>query len=349
MENEIVSFMIIGAFIAVSSNAVSNTLSHKPFWQGAGQAAIIGAASGAISFGIGTFAKNAIGNVYLRAAFQAGAHGTWGGVSTYIQGGNFIHGFTSGVVSSSLSSLGGEVLKIGPTGMIVVGGISGGLGAELTGGNFWQGFSQGLIVSALNHAAHSAANSEQGGDPPSNMAQIAAEAEAMRSRWDALLSGGILALDTGNNGMGGMGAGMGQVGGSLRFTNGAYNGSKFSLRHYASGWNGGSVARITTYNLKAYGSILGKYSALGTGILGAYNIGTGFYKDGYSFGYNTQLATAQTVGGIAGAYAFGKLGALGGAYFGPWGSLIGGIGGAAYGGIQGTSTSTDIFNFFKSK
>lgn len=163
--NEIVSAMIIGAFIAVGSNAVSNTLSHKPFWQGAGQAALIGAASGAISFGVGTFAEK-IGNVYLRAAFQAGAHGTWGGVSTYIQGGNFIHGFTSGALSSSLSSLGKEVLKLGPTGMIAVGGISGGLGAELTGGNFWQGFSQGLIVSALNHAIdHATQGSSQGDDP----------------------------------------------------------------------------------------------------------------------------------------------------------------------------------------
>jgi len=155
--NEIVSAMIIGAFIAVGSNAVSNTISHKPFWQGAGQSAIIGAFSGAISFGVGTFAEK-IGNVYLRAAFQAGAHGTWGGVSTYIQGGNFIHGFTSGALSSSLSSLGKKVLKLGPTGMIAVGGISGGLGAELTGGNFWQGFSQGLIVSALNHAINHATN-----------------------------------------------------------------------------------------------------------------------------------------------------------------------------------------------
>lgn len=60
-----------------------------------------------ISFGVGIFAEK-IGNVYLRAAFQAGAHGTWGGVSTYIQGGNFIHGFTSGALSSSLSSLGKE-------------------------------------------------------------------------------------------------------------------------------------------------------------------------------------------------------------------------------------------------
>ena len=100
--------------------------------------------------------------------------------------------------------------------------------------------------------------------------------------------------------------------------------------------------------MKAYGSILGKYSILGTGVLGAYNIGKGIYKDG-GYGYNAQLATAQTAGGFVGALALGKLGALGGAYLGPWGSLIGGIGGAVYGGFKGASVSTDVFNSFKNK
>src|SRR5690606_40611520 len=41
--------------------------------------------------------------------------------------------------------------------------------------------------------------------------------------------------------------------GSFRLTNGAYNGDVFSPKFYASGWKGGSVARIKTYNLAKIG------------------------------------------------------------------------------------------------
>ena len=39
----------------------------------------------------------------------------------------------------------------------------------------------------------------------------------------------------------------------FRITNGAYNGSRFSPQTY-SGWNGGSVARITTYSISKFGT-----------------------------------------------------------------------------------------------
>jgi hypothetical protein len=90
-----------------------------------------------------------------------------------------------------MSSLGKDVLKIGTTGMIAIGGISGGLGAELTGGNFWQGFSQGLIVSALNHAIEHATSGSSQGDPPSKLEQITAEYEAMKARWAQGLSDAV--------------------------------------------------------------------------------------------------------------------------------------------------------------
>ena len=97
-----------------------------------------------------------------------------------------------------------------------------------------------------------------------------------------------------------------------------------------------------------YGSNLGTYSNIGTAILGVYNMYSGYNKDG-GFGYNFQLAGVQTVGGFGGALAFGKIGAITGAYFGPWGSLILGAGGAIYGGIQGTNSSTNLFNYFNNK
>ena len=238
------------------------------------------------------------------------------------------------------------MLKAGPVGQILAGGVSGGLAAEISGGDYIKGFTTGVIVSAFNHWAHEAA--EEGGGPPNKMDQIAAEAEAMRSRWDNIRENGLLALDTGNNGMGGLSVGMSQVGGSIRFTNGVYNGSRFSLRHYASGWSGGSVARIKTYKLSVYGSTLGRYSTIGTMGLGVYNMYSGFQMDG-GMGYNFQLATTQTIGGWAGAFALGKAGAYLGSYFGPWGTLGGGILGGVIGGFGGTSLSTDMFNHYRKK
>ena len=51
----------------------------------------------------------------------------------------------------------GDVLKAGPVGQILAGGVSGGLAAEISGGDFIKGFTTGVIVSAFNHAAHEAA------------------------------------------------------------------------------------------------------------------------------------------------------------------------------------------------
>ncbi|MEZ4912399.1 MAG: hypothetical protein R2774_16235 [Saprospiraceae bacterium] len=116
------------------------------------------------------------------------------------------------------------------------------------------------------------------------------------------------------------------------------------LSHYASGWGGGSRAGITTYSMSRYGRVLGKYSNIGTGLLGIYNIGTGMVMDG-GYGYNAQLATAQTAGGWLGAYYGGKLGALG-LYFGPLGSIVGGVGGAVIGGFAGTSICSNIYKYF---
>lgn len=62
--------------------------------------------------------------------------------------------------------------------------------------------------------------------------------------------------------------------GSFRLTNGIKNGSKLSFYYYRSGWTGGSVARITTYNLSAIGRSLGNFgfvAGLITDFIGLYN------------------------------------------------------------------------------
>jgi RHS repeat-associated protein len=157
-----------------------------------------------------------------------------------------------------------------------------------------------------------------------------------------------MALD----GIGGFGQGMVQSGGSFRVTNGAYNGNRLILRHYQSGWTGGSRAQITTYNMTRVGSNLGRWSIYGSVLLGAYNINEANIQDGRNFGYNTQVATAQTAGGIAGGWAGAKGGAAAGAAIGVWfwgagvvpGAIIGGLIGGVAGGWIGSEAARATVN-----
>ena len=137
-------------------------------WGGLATSTFIGAASAAVTFGIGTAAGNLFTNFYSQASFQAIAHGTFQGAMTGIQGGNFWNGFAAGALSSIASSafradLNGSKnpgtgwagnFRASDAGMIAFGTVAGGAGAALTGGNFWQGAVTGLVVSGLNHYAH---------------------------------------------------------------------------------------------------------------------------------------------------------------------------------------------------
>ena len=126
--------------------------------------------------------------------------------------------------------------------------------------------------------------------------------------------------------MSGTGAGLKQNTGSLRLTNGAYNGNAISPKYYSSGWGGGSVAQIKTFNLSSAGRVIGRAGTAGAVIYGAYDIGSNAYTEG-GFGPNTQLATGRTTGSF--------LGTSGGVYIGAGiGSLFGGVG-AIPGGIIG--------------
>ncbi|MBZ4043675.1 RHS repeat domain-containing protein [Flavobacterium hibisci] len=168
----------IGAAIAALTYTVTALLADVPFSVGGlAKATFIGAASSAVTFGIGS-AASTITNFYVRAAVSAVAHGTFQGGMSAMQGGKFWSGFASGALSSIASSAFGKGFNhegidangkmIKPTqvwggagkfassgaGMIAFGTVSGGAGAALTGGNFWQGAVTGLVVSGLNHYAH---------------------------------------------------------------------------------------------------------------------------------------------------------------------------------------------------
>ena len=145
------------------------------------KSAVIGAASAAVTFGIGSAAGSLFTNFYSQAAFSAAAHGTFQGGMTAISGGKFWSGFAAGALSSIAASawsggssasethsfggasfmetfdhqgISGALGANNTVGMIAFGTVSGGVGAELTGGNFWQSAVTGLVVSGLNHASH---------------------------------------------------------------------------------------------------------------------------------------------------------------------------------------------------
>jgi len=151
----VLAAMAIGAGVSVLTNGINNVNNKQGFFQGAGQAALYGGVSAAVSFGIGSAASGIFGaGASLgKAGFQAGLHGFSGGLASAGQGGNFGSGFLSGALSSGLSS-GGEALNINGGGMVAIGGLGGGLGSVIGGGNFFDGLRQGLISSGLNHAAH---------------------------------------------------------------------------------------------------------------------------------------------------------------------------------------------------
>ncbi|MDY0989668.1 RHS repeat-associated core domain-containing protein [Flavobacterium sp. CFBP9031] len=172
----------IGAAIAALTYTITALVADVPFTVGGlVKATFIGAASSAVTFGIGSAATNLFTNFYSQAAFQAAAHGTFQGSMTAISGGKFWSGFAAGALSSIASSawsggssapethsfggasftetfnhqgISGFLGANNTVGMIAFGTVSGGAGAAMSGGNFWQGAVAGLVVSGLNHAVH---------------------------------------------------------------------------------------------------------------------------------------------------------------------------------------------------
>lgn len=177
---ELISFttaVIVGAFIAATTYTIQAgyTYGFQASGWGLLKATFIGAASAAVTYGIGTYATNI--TVFAdKVVFQALAHGTSQAFFTGIQGGDPFVGFASGALSSIASSLwmgganlneyGYEMYDTGINGFasslgmnnnfgaLAFGTVMGGAGASLAGGNFWQGAATGLIVSGLNHLVH---------------------------------------------------------------------------------------------------------------------------------------------------------------------------------------------------
>lgn len=175
----------IGAFIAATTYTIqaSYTYGFQASGWGLFKATFIGAASAAVTHGIGTFTQTM--PLVDKIVTQAFMHGTSQAFFTGIQGGDPLVGFVSGSLSSIASSgwsVGaGEFAESG-VGMVAFGTLAGGAGASLTGGNFWQGAVTGLVVSGLNHLAHRVSHNQKTQDPPNKYARF------FRSKLDEISS-----------------------------------------------------------------------------------------------------------------------------------------------------------------
>lgn len=105
---EIIPFLLavaIGAAVSATVYTLTALMSDVPFSVGGLlKATFIGAASAAVTFGIGSASTSLFTNFYSQAAFQAVAHGTFQGTVTAISGGKFWSGFAAGALSSIASS-----------------------------------------------------------------------------------------------------------------------------------------------------------------------------------------------------------------------------------------------------
>ena len=149
-----------------------------------------------------------------------------------------------------------------------------------------------------------------------------------------------------SDGAGGLGVGIQTQGGSLRLTNGAYNGNALSLKYYETGWAGGSRARITTYQFGTAGKFVGRAGTAGSIAVGAYVIGMNAYHEG-GFGTYTQQATGRFAGTLGGAWLGAKGGAAVGVWFGGWGAIPGGIIGGLLGGFGGSKAGEETVKYIQ--
>ena len=166
-------YAVISATVSMVSTATMNFMYDRPLYEGLGRAALVGAAQGVFSFGIGS-AAGAIGSAVASATnsaawgtaaqvgFQVLAHGTLAGAASELRKeGTFWSGFASGAAASLVSGTVAGVCELrqvplvwAKTAMIAAGGLAGGVSSSIAGGEFIDGLCNGLICAGLNHALH---------------------------------------------------------------------------------------------------------------------------------------------------------------------------------------------------
>ena len=146
----------VSVTVAVTQNGVCNTLHGRPFFQNAGQVALMATLQSGCSAFVGGVAGSMGPGAFL---FQAGAHAALNGYFACAQGGDFRKGAMAGLVSSLFSTL----TTVSAAGMddtwrqvaiIASGTLSGGVTTKMMGGDFIDGAIDGFIIAGLNHALH---------------------------------------------------------------------------------------------------------------------------------------------------------------------------------------------------
>lgn len=127
--------------------------------------------------------------------------------------------------------------------------------------------------------------------------------------------------------------------------NSEYNAEHFTARYGTRDFSAEEITRQTRSQMGRYAKNAKIGGGLVTAAFGIADIYQGYTQDGRQVGQNTKAAMARTGGGVAGAYAGGKIGGLVGmAICGPPCALAGGIIGAAYGGYKGSQQAEKLVN-----
>lgn len=166
-------YAAIGAAVSMASTATMNFIYDRPLYEGLGRAALVGAAQGVFSYGVGAAAgaintavsaatNSAAWGTAAQVGFQMLAHGTLAGMASELRKeGTFWSGFASGAAASLVSGTVAGVCELrqvplvwAKTAMIAAGGLAGGVSSSIAGGEFIDGLCNGLICAGLNHALH---------------------------------------------------------------------------------------------------------------------------------------------------------------------------------------------------
>lgn len=327
------------AFVAFAVFNMANSMAMaaqngKSVWKAAGMSLL----STAATYGIGQAFGGAggIGKELLRA----GAHGLSSGVFNMLDGGSFGSGFASGLTSSGIGSY-NQSVRMNPSIMMLSSSAMGGVAAWATGGDFLTGALQGMRIAAFNHAMHIKYYHDKEGNIYGEIPGV----ECVGHRYSAI--GASVAVADAIAVAGTINTFLDHTGKSLKKNSGNSTiGTNGRFYWHAAGKRG-------FYGNQHVGTIrlmqIGKRITMVTGPVGkaydGYKIINGLtadihnYQRGFTDGYNTIRASADVVGGWAGA----TVGASCGARFGFYVSALTGVGivpctiiGGAIGGIAGS-------------
>lgn len=227
-------WLAIGIAAAVNGigSGIGSANNGGSFFGGFAKGALIGGATSAATFGVGS-AFGSVGS-FANELGKAGAHGIIGGLNSHFSGGGFGSGFLSGGISSGFGSAFNGSSGFGS---YVGGGLSGGFASLAGGGNFLFGAGQGVLTTAFNHRQHG------NGCPDCPMKVTGPQVTISASRivnpqgGTTLYAGSII------------GAGLNAAGG-LQSSNGYWRG--IDGRYYSNDWGGNGFKFKYSAGTRAY-------------------------------------------------------------------------------------------------